>query len=117
PREACGYADVVGVKKVVVPPNSPVFSASGAAGLDLLHIYERSQHFVLFDPLFKTILEDYTAFNATVDEFVEQAQQDFTDDGFSADDIEYTLELDVRSGNQLYVTTIKSPVLRLHSKD
>jgi N-methylhydantoinase A len=117
PLHACGYADVLGVSKVIVPPHSPVFSASGAAGLDLLHIYERSQHFVLFDPLFKTILEDYTAFNATVDEFVEQATQEFGDDGFTAQDIDYQLELDLRSGNQLYVTTIKSPVLRLETKD
>jgi N-methylhydantoinase A len=117
PLHACGYADVLGVTKVVVPPNSPVFSASGAAGLDLLHIYERSQHCVLFDPLFKTILEDWGPFNATVDAFVEQARQDFADDGLPADDIDYQLELDVRSGNQLYVTTIKSPVLRIGSKE
>jgi N-methylhydantoinase A len=117
PLHACGYADVLGVKRVVVPPHAPVFSASGAAGLDLLHIYERSQHFVLFDPLFKTILEDFGPFNAAVDEFVEQATEDFGDDGFSAQDIDYQLELDVRSGNQLYVTTIKSPVLRLESRD
>jgi N-methylhydantoinase A len=117
PLHACGYADVLGVRKVVVPPHSPVFSASGAAGLDLLHIYERSLHMVLFDPLFKTILEDYDTFNATVDEFAAQALSDFGDDGFTADDIDYQLELDLRSGNQLYVTTIKSPVLRLESKD
>jgi N-methylhydantoinase A len=117
PLHACGYASVLGVTKVIVPPNSPVFSASGAAGLDLLHIYERSQHYVLFDPLFKTILEDYTSFNATIDGFVEQARQEFVDDGFSPQDIDYQLELDVRSGNQLYVTTIKSPVLRIESKE
>jgi N-methylhydantoinase A len=117
PLHACGYASVLGVTKVIVPPNSPVFSASGAAGLDLLHIYERSQHYMLFDPLFKTILEDYTSFNATIDGFVEQARQEFVDDGFSPQDIDYQLELDVRSGNQLYVTTIKSPVLRIESKE
>jgi N-methylhydantoinase A len=117
PLHACGYAEVLGVTKVIVPPNSPVFSASGAAGLDLLHIYERSRHFVLFDPLFKTILEDYAPFNATVDGFVEQARQELAGDGFAPEDVEYQLELDVRSGNQLYVTTIKSPVLRIESKE
>jgi N-methylhydantoinase A len=117
PLHACGYADVLGVRKVVVPPHAPVFSASGAAGLDLLHIYERSQHFVLFDPLFKTVLEDFSTFNATVDEFVAAARQQFADDGFAAEEIDHQLELDLRSGNQLYVTTIKSPVLRLESRD
>jgi N-methylhydantoinase A len=117
PLHACGYADVLGVQKVIVPPHAPVFSASGAAGLDLLHIYERSQHFVLFDPLFKTVLEDFSAFNATVDEFTRQARAQFADDGFAGEDVDLQLELDLRSGNQLYVTTIKSPVLRLQSRD
>ncbi|MCW3066405.1 MAG: hypothetical protein JWN32_3577 [Solirubrobacterales bacterium] len=117
PLHACGYAEVLGVQSVIVPPHAPVFSAAGAAGLDLLHIYERSAHIVLFDPLFKTVLEDFDKFNATVDEFVSQAQEDFGDDGFAADDVELQLELDVRSGNQLYVTTIKSPVLRLEGRD
>jgi N-methylhydantoinase A len=117
PMHACGYAEVLGIDRVVVPPHSPVFSASGAAGLDLLHIYERSQHIVLFDPLFKTTLEDFGPFDATVDEFVAQARAEFAEEGYGADEVTVTLELDVRSGNQLYVTTIKSPVLRLESRD
>jgi N-methylhydantoinase A len=117
PVHACGYADVLGVQRVIVPPHAPVFSASGAAGLDLLHIYERSQHLVLFDPLFKTVLEDFEPFNAAVDGFIADAARDFHDEGFAPEDIEHQLELDVRSGNQLYVTTIKSPVLKLESRD
>src|SRR5690606_26267952 len=53
PLHACSYAEVLQIPRVVVPPHAPVFSASGAAGLDLLHIYERSEHIVLLNPLFK----------------------------------------------------------------
>ncbi len=117
PLHACGYAAVLGTGRVIVPPHSPVFSASGAAGLDLLHIYERSQHIVLFDPLFKTTLEDYSTFNDTVDEFVAQARRDFAEEGHGEDELSVTVELDVRSGGQLYLTTMTSPVARIAGKD
>ena len=113
PLHACGYADVLQIPRVVVPPHSPVFSASGAAGLDLLHIYERSEHFALYNPLFGTVFEDFDAINEILDGFAEQAEADFADEGHGPDEIVHQLELDLRSGGQLYVTTIKSPVLRI----
>lgn len=116
PLHACGYAEVLQIPRVVVPPNAPVFSASGAAGLDLLHIYERSEHVVLLNPLFKTKLEDYSVINDIVDGFVDEAVADFRDEGHTAEEIRYVLELDMRSGGQLYVTTISSPCLRIESE-
>ncbi len=82
PLHACGYADALQVDRVVVPPHSAVFSASGAAGLELLHIYERSAWFVLFNPLVGQTFTDYDAFNAIVDEFTVQAHADFADEGY-----------------------------------
>jgi N-methylhydantoinase A len=82
-----------------------------------LHIYERSQHITLFDPLSKSLLEDFAPFNAIVDEFVTQAHAELGEEGYDRDEVKLAVELDVRSGNQLYVTTIKSPVLRLESRD
>jgi N-methylhydantoinase A len=117
PLHACGYAEVLGIDRIVVPPHSPVFSASGAAGLDLLHIYERSRHITLFDPLSNSVLEDFDPFNEIVDEFVEQARAEFVEEGHGPEQLELAVELDVRSGNQLYVTTISSPVLRLASSE
>jgi N-methylhydantoinase A len=115
PLHACGYAEVLGIDQIVVPPHSPVFSASGAAGLDLLHIYERSQHITLFDPLSKSVLQDFDQVNAIVDEFVAQAQSELGEEGYGPEQLTLAVELDVRSGNQLYVTTISSPVLRIDS--
>jgi N-methylhydantoinase A len=117
PLHACGYAEVLGIGRIVVPPHSPVFSAAGAAGLDLLHVYERSQHITLFDPLSKSVLEDFTPFNVIVDEFVARAREEFADEGHPAEQVSLGVELDLRSGNQLYVTTISSPVLRLETRE
>jgi N-methylhydantoinase A len=113
PLHACGYAAVLDAKQVVVPPHSSVFSASGAAGLELLRIYERSAWMVLFNPLTKQLFGDYERFNSIVDEFREQAEREFADDGFAPAQLRTSLELDVRSTGQLYVITIASPVERL----
>jgi N-methylhydantoinase A len=116
PMHACGYSDVLQVGRAVIPPNSPVFSATGAAGLEPLHIYERSEHFVLYNPLFGTVFEEFDTINSIIDGFAEQARSDFSDEGFSEDELVYQLECDLRSGGQLQVTTIKSPVLRINDK-
>jgi N-methylhydantoinase A len=115
PLHACGYADVLQIDKVVVPPHSSVFSASGAAGLELLHIYEQSAWMVLFNPLTKRLFNDYDRFNAIVDGFRAQAFADFGDEGFAPDGVRMSVELDVRSTGQIYVITIASPVDRIEN--
>lgn len=117
PMHACGYARSLDASKVVVPPHSSVFSASGAAGLERLHIYERSAWMVLFNPLVKQVYSDFAAFNSIVDEFTARALSDFAGQGYGEDDIETVVELDMRSTGQLYVITIASPVRRLETQD
>ncbi|SFB49877.1 N-methylhydantoinase A [Amycolatopsis marina] len=117
PMHACGYAKALDASKVVVPPHSSVFSATGAAGLERLHIYERSVWLVLFNPLVKQLFSDFDAFNTIVDEFHAKAVSDFAGQGYVADDIETVVELDIRSTGQLYVITIASPVRRLETQD
>jgi N-methylhydantoinase A len=116
PLHACGYAEVLDIGSVVIPPFAPVFSASGAAGLDLLHIYNRSEKIPLYNPLFGTVFDEFGRIDAILEEFAAQAREDFADEGHSEGELVYQLELDLRSGGQLYVTTIKSPVLRIRSK-
>lgn len=117
PLHACGYAEALNVDKVVVPPHSSVFSASGAAGLELLHIYERSVWHVLFNPLTKQTFEDFDAFNAIVEGFRAEAERDLAGAGYGAGEIRHSLELDIRSTGQINVITIASPVDRMESKD
>lgn len=117
PMHACGYAGALNAKEVVVPPHSSVFSASGAAGLERLHIYERSVWMVLFNPLTKQLFTDFDRFNGIVDEFHAQAVTDFAGQGYGPDDIRTVVELDARSTGQLYVITIASPVSRMDSQE
>ncbi|OLT40003.1 hypothetical protein BJF85_06580 [Saccharomonospora sp. CUA-673] len=117
PMHACGYARALDAREVVVPPHSSVFSASGAAGLERLHIYERSAWMVLFNPVVKQLYGDFDAFNSIVDEFSARAESDFAGQGYGRDDIETVVELDMRSTGQLYVITIASPVRRLETQD
>ncbi|MGV0848873.1 hydantoinase/oxoprolinase family protein [Mycolicibacterium phlei] len=116
PLHACGYARSLKADQVVVPPHSEVFSATGAAGLERLHIYEQSIWQVVYNPLTKQILTDYQAFNTVVEEFESRAQQDFGGQGFSRDQMRTAIELDMRSTGQLFVITISCPVTRLRSE-
>lgn len=116
PLHACGYAGSLNANGVVVPPHSEVFSATGAAGLERLHIYEQSVWQVLFNPLIKQVLTDYTEFNSILEEFETKAYQDFAGQGFRPDDVETAVELDMRSTGQLFVITIASPVKRLRTE-
>lgn len=115
PLHCCGYAGVLDAEQVVVPPHSSVFSASGAAGLELLRIYERSTWMVLFNPLTKQLFAEYERFNEIMAELRAQAARDFADEGFAPEQLRTALELDVRSTGQLYVITIASPVERIAS--
>lgn len=117
PMHACGYARALDAGTVVVPPHSSVFSASGAAGLERLHIYERSVWMVLFNPLVKQLFEDFDGFNSIVDEFHAKALSDFAGQGYHEQDVATVVELDMRSTGQLYVITIASPVRRLETPD
>ncbi|BBG02373.1 MULTISPECIES: hydantoinase/oxoprolinase family protein [Pseudonocardia] len=117
PLHACGYAAALDAREVVVPPHSSVFSAAGAAGLERLHIYERSVWMVLFNPLTKQLLADTDGFNAIVDGFRERAATDFAGQGHRSEDVVTTVELDIRSLGQLDVVTIASPVDRITGRD
>lgn len=117
PLHACGYAEALKVGRVIVPPNSQVFSASGAAGMELLRIYEQSAWFVLFNPITKQLFNDYEAFNSIVDAFQERACRDFAEEGHEPDELSFSLELDMRSSGQLYVITVASPVERIENED
>jgi N-methylhydantoinase A/oxoprolinase/acetone carboxylase beta subunit len=67
--------------------------------------------------LSKHVFDQYDEFNEIVDGFTARAESDFADEGHPKTNINYQLELDVRSGSQIYVTTVKSPVLRIESRD
>jgi N-methylhydantoinase A/acetophenone carboxylase len=117
PLHVCGYAEAAGMKRAVVFPFAPVFCAYGSSTMDVLHVYERSAHFTLFDGNTREWFEDLAEFNAVVDSLVAQALRDFSGEGFDVADVEYSLEVDMKFGGQLNVKRVAAPALRLGHPD
>ena len=115
PLHACGYASKIGIKKILIPPFSAVFSSLGAGSMNQLHIHERSLYLMLYDSLERKVLQDFTDFNATVDQLEVLGREDLLRQGVDPKDIKSRVELDMRYGNQLAQTAVVSPVDRIQS--
>jgi N-methylhydantoinase A len=116
PLHACGIANALGVDRIMAPPFSSVFSALGAGNVNQMHIHEMSTWTVLFDANRKSFFEDYGAFNRCVEELERRGRDDLLRQGFSAADIRYRLELDMRYGNQRVQTAVVSELSRVSSQ-
>lgn len=116
PTHACGYAEELDIKEVIVPPFSPVLSAAGAGNLDQMHMYEQSVYVNLFDGEEKTYFDDYDRFNDVVDELKSRGRRDLLDEGFDESNIEFTVECDLKYGVQLQTTTAECPVDAIESQ-
>jgi N-methylhydantoinase A/oxoprolinase/acetone carboxylase beta subunit len=117
PLHACGYAEAAGMTQIVIFPFAPVFCAYGSSTMDVLHVYERSAHFTLFDGNTGTWLADASGFNAVAESLEAQAVRDFSGEGFDITQIEYTLELDMKFGGQLNVKRVAAPSVRINGPD
>jgi N-methylhydantoinase A/oxoprolinase/acetone carboxylase beta subunit len=117
PLHACGYAEAAGMTRVVIFPFSPIFCAYGSSTMDVLHVYERSAHFTLFDGNTGAWLTDTSAFNEVVDALAAQAARDYSGEGLDAAAVEYALELDMKFGGQLNVKRVAAPSVRLEGPE
>ncbi|HUZ39038.1 MAG TPA: hydantoinase/oxoprolinase family protein [Streptosporangiaceae bacterium] len=117
PLHACGYAEAAGMTQVVTFPFAPVFCAYGSSTMDVLHVYEQSAHFTLFDGNTRQWLTDTGGFNAIVDALAGHAARDFAGEGFDAGAVEYSLELDMKFGGQLNVKRVAAPAIHLTGPD
>jgi N-methylhydantoinase A len=116
PLHACGIASVLGVDRILAPPFASVFSAVGAGNMNQMHIHEISAWTVLFDANTKTFFSDYAVFNGHVEELERRGREDLLRQGFSASDVRYRLELDMRYGNQRVQTAVVTELSRLHGQ-
>lgn len=115
PLHACGYAARLGIARILIPPFSSVFSALGAGNMDQLHIHETSLYLMLYDANTRQMLEDFSVFNAAVEELEARGRADLLRQGVAPDRIRTRVELDMRYGNQLAQIGVSSPVERLQS--
>lgn len=112
PLHACGVARHAGIKRVLAPPFSSVFSACGAGNMKQLHFHERGVHITMYNATTRALYDDYAEFNAVVTELESRGCEDLVRQGFSADAVRYRLELDMRYGNQLLTQAVALPDLR-----
>ncbi len=114
PLHCCGIARNLGIDKILAPPLSSVFSAVGAGNMHQLHIHEQSLYMVLYDSNSRHIFDDYKRFNSIVVELKEMGTQDLIRQGIPREQIQHSLELDMRYGNQLVQTTAVIPQHEVH---
>ncbi|NGY04491.1 hydantoinase/oxoprolinase family protein [Solimonas terrae] len=113
PLHACGIARALGVKRILAPPFASVFSAVGAGNMNQLHIHEMSTWTTLFDANQRSFFSDYARFNGIVEELEQRGRDDLLRQGFTAEQIQYRLELDMRYGNQRVETAVVTDLNRV----
>jgi N-methylhydantoinase A len=112
PSHACGFAPYLGVNKVVCSPWSPVFGAFGASTMKIQQVWDKSRTLKIFQWQTQSYSEDITSFNAVVDELTDLALRDLRLEGYSEEQVELSLELDMRYGMQYNLTRVPAPFLR-----
>ena len=113
PTHAEGYkADI---PKAVTFAFSPVFCAFGSSTMDIMHVYEVSKKLTLMEPGTQKLSNEFSVFNETVENLIEQARRDLTGDGLNLNDASFVLELDMLYGGQFHVKRALSPLLAIHS--
>lgn len=115
PTHATGFAEFAHLDTIVVFRFASTFCAFGSATMDLVHLYEQSLHFHLFDVRGRWF-EDYDTFNGVVDGLIGRALQDFRGEGLKDAEVNWQLELDMKFGGQLNTKRAMSPVLKLSSE-
>jgi N-methylhydantoinase A/oxoprolinase/acetone carboxylase beta subunit len=117
PTHCCGYGFRAGMNKIVTFPFSPVFCAFGSAVMGVTHIYEQTRRIPLIAPQTMKYFEDYDDFNRVVERLQAKAIKSIEDEGFRADEIVFSLELDMKYGGQLNIHRATSPRLRLETEE
>jgi len=117
PTHCCGFGFYGKLDKIVVFPFSATFCALGSAGMDIVHIYERSKRIILLEPEARGYFEDYDQYNDVVESLRQQAARDIQGEGFSLEGMALRLELEMKFGGQVHVLRTNSPHLRLEKPE
>ncbi len=106
PLHCCGIAEQAGIKRVLAPPYSSVFSACGGGAMTQMHIHEKTETVALYNQHTRQLYQDYDHFNGIVAELEARGCSDLLRQGLDEKDVKYRLELDLRYGIQKMETSI-----------
>jgi len=115
PAHACDYAGYIGIERIVVPFCSSVYGAFGASMMKIREVWERSLLLKIFRWASQSYLDDIEVFNRTVRELKDLAIRDLRFEGYEENNIQFTLELNMRYGSQYDLTKIISPRLEIRN--
>jgi N-methylhydantoinase A len=115
PLHCCGIADQAGIKRVLAPPYSSVFSACGGGAMTQMHIHEKTETVALYNQHTKQVFQDFDHFNTIVEELEARGREDLMRQGLDEKDFRYRLELDLRYGIQKMETSIVLDKTRLET--
>jgi N-methylhydantoinase A len=101
----------IGIKQVIIPNNSSVFSAFGLLTADYVRRYSRTVDWVLSDS------EGYRRINAVADELVEAALEDARKEGFGRESVQIVRSGDFRFLGQVYEVNMRLPDRELTDDD
>ncbi len=117
PTHCCGYAEALGIRRILLFSESSVFCAYGASTLDVTHVYERARPMPLYDPMSRTYLSDLEAFNRTVEELESDLRRDMQAEGLDLSGMQMSLELELRYGSSPVTQRIHCKELRLRDQE
>jgi len=92
PAHCCHVAKIVGLRKIVITPYSAVFSAFSSSSMDVGHVYYRRVALPLQENAQWNVLGDH------VNAMRNEAERDMRGEGFTASQVNYSLELYLRTG-------------------
>ncbi|WP_321812731.1 MULTISPECIES: hydantoinase/oxoprolinase family protein [unclassified Burkholderia] len=108
PVHACDLARALDMKQVIFPAAPGVFTAMGMlAGAVERYFVRPSLH--LLDSL------DIAALGATIEQMRDDARKALSEEGYSADQIEFVFDLDMRFSGQDYEIPVRVPTTIDHS--
>ncbi|RJP29885.1 MAG: hydantoinase/oxoprolinase family protein [Actinobacteria bacterium] len=113
----CGYAEALAVEKILTFPYSSVFCAFGGSVMDIISVYETSRPLVFYEALIDSYFADFEEFNDIVEGMQGRAIHDMEVQGFDAERVRFTLELDMRYGTQYFTEYVQCPKLFLESEE
>ncbi len=90
----CGYAQLVGIRKIIVFPFASVASALGASFMDVVHFYDAP-----LDSGSETGTSAVKNYNRAVGQLKSKAVRDMSGEGFAASDIRFEAEVTLESGS------------------
>lgn len=114
---ACGFAPYLQVGRIIVSRYSPVFGAYGASTVNIQQVWERSKTMKIFQWATQAYSEDLEGYNQVVNELKAMALDDLKLEGYSADQVGFRLELEMRYGMQYNLTKVESPHLNVSSPE